>query len=675
LSLFLENAYPDFPKVNPQSLRDAFTLEMQNAEAAYQVLLAQTDAPTFDNTCRAIELLDLEAERLSNLTTICSLSRGSDYADIKTEMGTALTQFSTRLYQERSLYDRVRAVRDSDVGLSMDDKALLESQFAGFKFNGVGLDGAAKNRFKEIAERLTQLGTKFEENNTKNRDAAYLAIPLDTDVDGVPPQALNAALEAAKARSMDGVYVFKAASPASRDVIAFANNRDLRRRMSAVNLSYGRGDGPDSNWPLALEIANLRLEKANLLGYPDYAHMRMDHNRMANRPQIIQELWADLYKVVRPAAEQELQARKDLALERDGITDYQTYDNAYYERLIEERQTSIDMQTVRQYLPVDLIVEGQFKHTQKFMGFTYIERPDLPAVVDEAVTYEVRNDQGQNIGFVMTDMYERAGKRDGACMARVQSRHLAADGTVRPNVAIMFSNFSKGLPGKPALLSLDNTRTLFHENGHLDDTQSCPSDYNSLNTSNAPYDSVEIASRFMEDYMWTPEFTSTYMRHVETGEAMPAEIVQKLRAARRINQAIPILAQLSYSALDMAVHTIRTPLADVDALKKLDEEVLGRYKLLPDGPSIRMTPLYGHIFSSNYAAGYHSYIYSEIYVAALRELFDQKGDYDESLSSLFRTKMLGMGALRDPKLSYQLTTGQEKPEIAAYLRRNGLVPA
>ncbi|MEM8932429.1 MAG: M3 family metallopeptidase [Acidobacteriota bacterium] len=647
------------------------------AIAAQKVELAAIvdcpDAPTFDNTIVALERTGLYLRRVSGVFyNLLSADNSERRQEIAREVAPRLASHGSDILLDERLFARIEAVWSDRASLALDaeEHMLLAESRQAFVRGGALLDDAAKERSRAIQEELAMLRLEFADRVLQSTNHFELVLD-EADLDGLPAATRAAAAQEAAERGHDGRYVFTLQKPSWIPFLEHSSRRDLREKMVRGYAERGRSEQLD-NRPTAERIAVLRAERAALLGYASHAHFVLEET-MAETPEQVDELlrrlWTPALDRARAEAE-DLQAALDADPDvADGAT-LEPWDWWYYAERVRRQKYDLDQEALKPYFSLDRVREGVFEVSRRLYGLRFEPLDDIPTYHDEVRVYDVADADGEHLGLFYTDDHPRASKRAGAWMNTFRDQYVGADGDdVRPLVSNV-CNLPRPTADRPSLLSLDEVLTLFHEFGHALHGLLSRCRFRSLSGTRVPRDFVELPSQILENWALEPEVLAFYARHVDTGEPMPAELIERLERSRRFNQGFATVEYLAASFLDLAWHSVRAGDAvEADSLegRALDEiglmrEILPRYH----------STYFSHIFSSGYSAGYYSYIWAEVLDADAFEVFRSSDLFDQGLARSFRENVLERGHSEPPMTLYRRFRGAE-PLIEPLLERRGLV--
>jgi len=661
---------PRFGRIKVEHYRPAFEKGIQEQLAEVAAITKNSDAPTFGNTVERLERTGQMLARVGGVFFNLNTAHTNDQLQaIAKEISPRLAKHEDDISLNEYLFARVKAVYDTreKLDLTPEQDKLLEETFRGFVRGGANLEGDKKARFREINEELSLFSTQFGENLLKEMNAVALLLKDEEDLAGLPASVREAAARTAAAQGHEGQWGFTLQRTSWTPFVQFSERRDLRQRLYTAYMNLCNRDNARDNKSLAARIAALRAERAQLLGYKTHAHYVLEEN-MAQTPDRVFELLDKLWEPALTRAKAERDALQ--ALVKNQGCDFQLapWDWWYYSEKLRKAQYDFDEQAVKPYLELGRVLQAAFDVADKLWGISLHLRDDVPVYHPDVQAYEVKDADGTHLALFYVDFFTRETKRGGAWMNNYREQWKEAGRDVRP-IVVNVCNFSKPAAGQPALLSLDEARTLFHEFGHALHGMLANGIYASLSGTNVPRDFVEFPSQMFENWAFESEFLPTYARHHETGEVIPKQLVEKLQQANKFNQGFATTEYLAASLLDMDWHahsdtTVKDPM-------KFEASVAQRIGLIPEIMFRYRTPYFNHIFASGYSAGYYSYVWSEVLDADGFELFKEKGLFDKALARSFRKNILETGASEPPMELYKRFRGAE-PKIDALLERRGL---
>jgi len=664
---------PPFDKILNAHYLPAFQEGMKEHNAEIEKIAANSATPDFANT---IEALDRSGDLLRRVSAVFFNIKEANTNDsinaIAEEVAPLLSQHNDAVLLNEALFARVKAVYDQKVSLQLnaEQARLLEETFKDFVRGGANLQTDKKEELKKVNEQLSLLELKFDKNLLAETNSFKLVIDNQDDLAGLPENVIAGAAEQAKADGMEGKWVFTLQKPSWIPFVTYSEERELREKI--YKAMYNRGDNNNENDNKAVinQFVNLRLQKANILGYESWSAYVLD-NTMAKKPENVYSL---LQKVWNPAilrAKEELADMQKMVDREGGNFKIESWDWWYYAEKVRSEKYALDEEQLRPYFEVNNVRDGAFAVANKLYGLTFTKLENMPLYHPECQVYEVKDADGSLIGIIYLDFFPRESKKGGAWMTNYREQKTSADGkNVRPVVSLT-CNFSKPVGDKPALLSYDEVETFFHEFGHGLHGLLSQCTYVGLAGTNVSRDFVELPSQIMEHWAAEPEVLKMYARHYQTGEVIPQELIDKMDKAGKINQGFATSEFIAAAFLDMDFHTITTPGdIDVNDFEKKSMEKIGLIKeIIP-----RYRPTYfAHAFSWGYSSGYYSYTWAEVLDADAFNAFKETGDiFNQDVAKSFRTNLLERGNTDEPMKLYLNFRGKE-PGIEPLLKNRGLL--
>ena len=634
-------------------------------------IVANPEAPTFENTIVALENSGRELDRVLNVFYPLESALSEDAVmELSVKLTPRLSDYSTSISLNEGLWKRIKAVHDSadTTRLSAEDKMLLKRTYESFTRNGALLEGADRETYSKLSSRLSELTTMFGQNVLKELNTYKIWLTAD-DLDGLTESSIEAAALAAKEEGREGEYLFTLDAPVYMSFMKNGSRRDLREKM--YRLYSGRNSkGEYNNIPVLKEIAATRLAIAKLLGYKNYAQYKLA-NTMAATPENVYNLLNSLRDAYRPAQKKEFEELKAYATKLEGHpVDIKPWDYSYYSNKLRNAKYAYDEEEMRPYFELNSVIDGVFGLATKLYGVTFEKNSEIPVYHPDVTAFDVKDKDGSYLGVIYTDFFPRASKRSGAWMTEFKGQHMEADGTdSRPHVTIVM-NFTKPTETKPSLLTPYEVETFLHEFGHGLHGLLTKAKYGSLSGTNVLHDFVELPSQFNENYLTEKEFLDGFARHYETGDSIPAELVDRLIASAQFGAAYACLRQLSFGLLDMAWHTITEP---VDDAAKFENDAIESVAMFEPIEGLQFAPTFSHIFAGGYAAGYYGYKWAEVLDADAFAHFKEHGIFDRETADSFRDNILSRGGTEDPAVLYRRFRGHDAT-IDALLKRDGITP-
>lgn len=660
---------PPFDEIKTEHYLPAIEEGMKQQAAEIAAIVDNTEEPTFENTILALEnsgsLLNKVTAVFFNLAECMN---SPEMEAIAEEAMPKLSAHSDNINLSEGLFQRVKAVYDQreSLNLNPEQMRLLEETYKGFVRGGANIAPEHKGRLRDINEKLASLTLKFGNNVLKATNDYKLVVEDVNEIASLPQSVLDAALEAGNESSdTKGKYVFTVHVPSMEPFLMNCSNRELRKQLWTA-YSTRCTSGETDNTEIINQIANLRLERAKLFGYPSHAAYVLD-DCMAKTPEAVDNLLTQVWGPALAKAKEECAAYQKM-MKADGINEpLQPYDWRYYSEKLRKEKYDLDDDLVRPYFSLDNVREGLFTVCNKLYGIEMRENKNIPTYHPDAIPYEVV-ENGEVIAIVYMDFFPRESKRSGAWMTNFREQYVKDGENVIPIVSLVF-NFSKPTADKPALLNFDEAETMFHEFGHGLHSIFSKCTYRSLSGTNVSRDFVELPSQFLEHWVREPEVMKMYAKHYQTGEVIPDSLITKIEAAATYGQGFINTELLAASFLDMDYYEI-TELTDIK-LPDFEDAAMAKIGLIPEIISRYKSTYFQHVFSGGYDAGYYSYTWAAVLDNDAFEPFKEKGVFDQETAKSFRTNILEKGNTEESMVLYKRYRGQE-PSIEPLLVNRGL---
>jgi peptidyl-dipeptidase Dcp len=666
---------PPFADIAPAHYMPAFAAAFDAHNAEIDAILADPAEPGFDNVILGLER---SGKLLSKVSAVFGNLAAADTSDalqaVEREIMPRLAAHGQAIATNAALFAKVDALyqRRPELGLDAEQMRLLERHHLGFLRAGARLDEAGRKRMGEITERLAVLGTRFSQNVLADESGYMLLLESEADLAGLPQFLRAAAAATAEERGHPGKYAITLSRSSIEPFLQFSARRDLREEGFRAWITRGMKGGETDNRTVIAEILKLRLERAKLLGYDSFAAYKLD-DTMAKTPQAVRDLFAQVWEPARAKAAAERAMLAARAAHEGDNADIAPWDWRYYAERVRKAEHDLDEAQVKPYFELDRMIAASFETARRLFGLSFKERTDLPRYHPDVRLWEVFGDDGKLIGLFYGDYFTRPSKRGGAWMSAFRSQERL-DGEVVP-VIVNVLNFVKGAPGDPVLLSLDDARTLFHEFGHglhglLSDVT-----YRSLSGTAVLKDFVELPSQLYEHWLLTPDILNSYALHAETGEPMPPELLKRLLAARNFNQGFSTVEFVAAGIADMDLHDMTGVPDDFD-VDQAERRTLARIGMPPEIVLRHRPAHFLHLFAGGgYAAGYYSYLWSEVMDADAFRAFEETGDvFNPELAGKLRQYIYSSGGKMEPAEAYIAFRGHA-PRPDALLAKRGLTAA
>lgn len=645
-----ENYLPAFQELITQSEKEIDTIANNPAEA------------TFENTIEALAYSGEQLDRVSSIFfNLNSAETNDEIQKIAQEVSPILTEFSSKISQNEKLFQRIKKVFDEKENLNLNEeqKTLLNETYKGFVRNGALLNEEDKKKLEKIDIELSVKSLNFGQNVLAATNAYFKHITNKEDLAGIPEPILAQYAEEAKERGLEG-YAITLQYPSYIPAMTYADNRNLRQELALANGKKAFDGGEFDNQNLIKEIINLRQQKAELLGYKNFAEYVLEE-RMAESPKKVLDFLNQLLTAATPYAEKEIAQLKELS-KADGIDKMEAYDHAYYAEKLRKQKFDLNDEELKPFFPLEKVQDAVFDLAGKLFNLDFKEVTDIQKYHSEVRVYEVfENNSLKAVLYV--DYFPRKGKRAGAWMTSFKNQWKKDSTDSRPHISVV-CNFSKPTAETPSLLTFQEVTTLFHEFGHalhgiLADTQ-----YPNLSGTSVKWDFVELPSQFLENYCYEPEFLKTFAKHYQTGEVLSDEKIKKINESKNFMEGYQTLRQLGFGLLDMAYHTQPEAVQDIKTFETKQTE---KCSLYPVNAETAISPSFSHIFQGGYSAGYYSYKWAEVLDADAFQYFKENGIFNSEIARKYKT-LLSLGGTQAPMELYKTFRGSE-PKVESLLKR------
>lgn len=661
---------PPFNEIKLEHYMPAFDEGIKQQQTEIDAIANATDEATFANTIAAYERSgELLGKVSSVFFNLLSAESDDKMLDLAQEISPKLSQHGNNISLNEKLFRRVKHVYDTrnQKGLTPEQIRLTEKVYEGFERSGATLSEADKETYRKLSAELSSLTLQFGQNVLKETNAYEMLLTNESDLDGLPQSVRDAAAAKAKSKGKEG-WIFDLSAPSYLGFMKYAKNRELRKKLYTAFTSKGVQGGEFDNQENARKIAHVRLQIAKLMGYPDYASYAL-RTTMAKDKKNVFTLLDKLKVAYASAAKKDVADVKAFASKMEGKpVDLQPWDWGYYSEKLKDSKYSVSDEMVRPYFELENVKKGVFGLATDLLGLTFKKNTEIPVYHPEVDAYEVYDKNGNYIAVLYTDFHPREGKRQGAWMTSFQEQYVHGGENTRPHVSLVM-NFTRPTGDKPALLTFDEVETFLHEFGHGLHGMLSNVTYETLSGTNVPRDFVELPSQLLENWLTEKEFLDRFAVHYQTGEKIPAELVNRLVSASNYNAGYDCYRQLQFGYLDMAWHTLTEPYeGDV---REFEKNILDQVKLLPLAPTASISTAFNHIFAGGYAAGYYGYKWSEVLDADAFAEFKKNGIFDKATAEKFRKYVLERGGTEEPMELYKKFRGQE-PSIDALLERSGV---
>lgn len=659
-----------FPKIKNDHFKPAFLRAIEDARTEINTITGNQDKPSFKNTIEALEFAGQQLDRISSVFfNLNSAETNEHIQKIAQEVSPLLSEFSNDITLNVDLFKRIKSVYDQKDGLDLSTEqwTLLDKKYKSFSRNGANLTEAKKKRLREIDAELSKLKLTFGENILAETNKYELHLTDESDVDGLPEGEKEAAAQSAESKDKKG-WLVTLDYPSYIPFMKYAKNRELRKELSLAFGSKGfHGDELD-NQENVLKIANLRHERANVLGYGTHAHFVLEE-RMAETPEKVKEFLNELLEKAKPAAEREYRQLEDFAKELDGIDQLEKWDASYYSEKLKQKLFDLDDEKLKPYFKLENVIGGVFKVAEKLFGLRFEEISDIDKYHNEVKTYRVYDQENNFVSLFYADFHPRKGKRGGAWMTSYKPQYKKDGENIRPHISNV-CNFTPSTSTKPSLLTFNEVTTLFHEFGHGLHGMLADTTYPSLSGTSVYWDFVELPSQILENWCYEQEALELFATHYKTGETIPIELINKIKESATFQEGMQTLRQLSFGLLDMSWHGANP--SDITNVQGYENLAFEGTKLYPESPETCMSTAFAHIFQGGYSSGYYSYKWAEVLDADAFAYFKEKGIFNKEVAKKFKDNVLSKGGTENPMVLYKRFRGAE-PKVEALLERAGLL--
>ena len=659
-----------FSKVKNEHFLPAFKQLISEARTEIEAIANSSEEPTFENTIEAMEFSGNQLDRVSSLFfNLNSAETNDEIQQIAQEVSPLLTEFGNDITLNPDLFKRVKAVYETkdSFELTPEQTTLLDNSYKGFSRNGANLNDVDKEKLREIDNKLSKIKLTYGENLLAETNGYELYLQNENDLAGLPEGTKEAAAQAAKAKGEEG-WLFTLHYPSYGPFMKYAENRELRQKLSVAYGSRGYQENEYNNENNVLEIAKLRHQRANLLGYDTHANFVLEE-RMAMSPVKVNGFLNEMLEKAKPFAQKEFDKLASFAKELDGIEELQKWDSAFYAEKLKKKLFNLDDEKLKPYFKLENVIEGAFLVANKLFGLTFKKVDTIDKYHPEVETYKVYDAENKLVSIFYGDYFPRAGKRNGAWMTSYKSQQVKEGKNERPHISNV-CNFTKPTATKPSLLTFDEVTTLFHEFGHGLHGMLANTTYPSLSGTSVYWDFVELPSQVLENWCYEKECLDLFAKHYETGETIPMEYVEKIKESATFMEGLATLRQLSFGLLDMSWHG-QSP-EGITEVKAHERKTFDKTAFTPDVAENCMSVAFSHIFNGGYSSGYYSYKWAEVLDADAFAFFKEKGIFDRETGMSFATNILSKGGTEHPMKLYKRFRGQE-PNPDALLERAGLV--
>ncbi|MFY9309865.1 MAG: M3 family metallopeptidase [Bacteroidia bacterium] len=660
-----------FNSIKLEHFKPAIETAIEWGKAEITAVKENPAKPDFKNTIEALERCGKQLELISGI--FFNLNSAETYdalQELAQDISPLLTAYSDDILLDDKLFKRIKAAYENTdkKALNPEELMLLEKTYKSFVRNGANLDDASKNKLKEINAKLSKLSLTFGENVLKDSNAFELWITNESDLAGLPEGVKEAASMAAKEKGKENTWLFTLDYPSYIPFMMYSDVRELREKLYKAYGSRSYGNTEYNNEDIVKQIAGLRHERANLLGYASHAAFVLEE-RMAEKPEKVYNLLDELLQHAKPVALKELKEVQEMATKLGGPAPLERWDFSYYSEKLKKEKFSINDEILKPYFQLEKVIDGAFKTATRLFGITFEQRTDIQTYHKDVTTYEVKDSNGKYLAVFYADFFPRPSKRNGAWMTSFVGQNRYDGIEQRPHVSIV-CNFTKPTATKPSLLTFNEVTTLFHEFGHSLHGILADGYYESLSGTSVYWDFVELPSQLMENWCYEKECLDMFARHYETNELIPIELVQKIKDSANFMSGYQTVRQVGLGKLDLAWHNLKAlPTVSVG---EFEANATRETELFPPLKGINTSCAFSHIFQGGYSAGYYSYKWAEVLEADTFEYFLEEGIFNKDTATKFKDAILSKGGSEHPMELYKRFRGQE-PSTKPLLRKSGLL--
>lgn len=663
---------PPFDEIKSEHYMPAFIKGFEEQMKEVEEIITNDDEPTFENTIKALEYSGSLLRKISStFGPISSANTSAELEAISIELSPLQSRHSDDISLNEKLFERIKAVYENQekFNLSPEEKRVLELRYKNFIRNGAALSPEDKDKLRKINEQLSMLTLKFGQNLLAETNNFRLVIENEADLAGLPEGLKLQAAAAAGNAGMEGKWVFTLQAPSIWPFLQYSEKRDLREQIFRAYENRGNNGNEYDNNQITSDIARLRVERANLLGYKSHADFVLERN-MAGNPETVFSFLEQIWEAALPVAQAEAKAQNEIIIREGGNFSLEPWDWWFYTEKIKKEKYALDDELTRPYFAIDNVRDGMFYVAGRLYGLEFAEKTDVPTYHPDARVYEVTRN-GNHIGILFIDNFPRASKRGGAWCTAFRGQYRDAKGNMITPLVSVVCNFTPPSADKPSLLTAEEAGTFFHEFGHALHQLLSNSTFPSVSGTSVARDFVELPSQIMEHWVLEPEVLKVYAKHFQTGEVLPSEIIEKLDRAGKFNTGFTTIEYVAASLLDMEYHALTAPV-NIN-VQEFEKKAMEKYGLISEIiPRYRST-YFSHIFSGGYSAGYYSYIWCEQLDADAFEAFRETGDiFNREIAAAFEREILSKGGSAEARDLYINFRGKQ-PGIEALLKNRGLM--
>ena len=660
---------PEFDKIKNEHYLPAFEAGVAEAKAEIDAIVANPEEPTFENTIEAMEFSGRTLNKVASIFyNLMEANTNDQMQEIAEKIAPMMTEYSMYVSLNDALFQRVKAVyeKKDELGLDQDQMTLLEDSYKSFVRGGANLSAEDKAVYSKWSEELSLLTLQFSKNVLAATNAYTLHITEEADLAGLPDYVKTLGAETAKEKGLEG-WAFTLDYPSYSPFLQYSSNRDLRKEIWMAYNTRAIG-GEFDNTEIVKKIVDLRIKIANILGYETYADYALEE-RMAKNKETVDAFILELLEPSMPFAQKDVADVLAYA-KKNGFEDsqLQSWDFTYWSERYKEAEYSLSAEELKPYFQLESCIDAVFGLATRLYGITFTELDNVPVYHEDVKVYEVKDADGSHLALFYADFFPRASKRGGAWMTGFRDQSIVNGVEERPFINIV-CNFTKPTADSPSLITHDELTTFLHEFGHALHGIMAKGRYASLTGTSVSRDFVELPSQIMENWAYEPEYLNSFAKHYQTGEPIPAELIEKIVAAKNYLAAYGQVRQLHFGYLDMAWHSLK----ELPAMGtvEFEQSVLAPWAVMPAAEGAAFSGSFSHIFSGGYSAGYYSYKWAEVLEADAFSLFKEKGIFNTEVAKSFRTNILEKGGAEDEAVIYRNFRGHD-PAPEALMEKLGL---
>lgn len=662
---------PDFDNIKIEHYMPAFTEGMKQQKAEIEAITSNTEAPTFENTILALDNSGEVLNRVSRVFfNIKEANTNDEMQQIAREVSPLLSSHSDEISMNKELFERIKVIYENRHNSNLDDQQIrvVEKYYSDFVRGGANLNAEDQAKLTKINQELSTLTINFGENQLAETNNFKLIIDNEADLAGLPENVIATAAKTATDLGEDGKWIFTTSKPSMIPFLQYAENRDLRQKLYTAYFMRGDNNNEFDNKDIVSKIVKLRAEKAKIMGYKNFAEYRLEIN-MAQNPDNVDKFLENIWTAALPVAKKELKEMQAIADREGNNIKIESWDWWYYAEKLRNEKYNFDEKEIIPYLSIDNVKNGIFILSNKLYGITFEQRTDLPVYHKDVEVYQIKNADNTHAGIIYFDFHPRSSKSTGAWCTSFAPQQWKDGKRVEPVISIV-CNFTPPVGDTPALLTWDETATLFHEFGHALHGLFTEGKYKRT-AGKVSRDYVELPSQILENWAGTAELLKQYAVHYQTGEIIPDEIIEKLHNSSLFNQGFNTVENIAACILDMSYHKVEDATQDIN-VTEFENQVMQKIGLIPEIlPRYRST-YFSHIFDGGYAAGYYVYMWAAVLDADAFDYFVQSGDvFNPELAASFKKHCLAECGNDEGMVQYVKFRGQE-PSIDPLLKRNGL---